>query len=87
MKKITVYSFIILMIWSVKTLAHEGGIVFITCTPIKISLGGLNSDRDIILDTDTGRLDITAFKTNEWQRGIAFENGVEIITFQILQPD
>ena len=87
MKKITVYSFIILMMWSVKILAHEGGIVFITCTPIKISLGGLQSDRDIILDTDTGRLDITAFKTNEWQRGIAFENGVERITFQILQPD
>jgi hypothetical protein len=54
-------------------LAHEGGIGFIKC-----------EEREILLDTDTGRLDITAFRTGEWTRGVKFENGVERIRFQVV---
>ena len=54
-------------------IGHEGGIVFITC-----------ADREMILDTDTARLDITAFRTGDWTRGVKFENGVSQIRFQVI---
>lgn len=66
----------ILLTMACAAASHEGGIVMITCV-----------DREIVLDTDTARLDITEFRTGAWTRGIRFENGVSRISFQVITPN
>ena len=73
LKKNIALTAMFLLITSTQAIGHEGGIVFITC-----------EDREMILDTDTARLDITAFRTGEWTRGVRFENGVSQIRFQVI---
>ncbi len=69
---VTMFSAIFLAMASA-TAAHEGGIVLITC-----------GEREMILDTDTARLDITEFRGGTWSRGVRFENGVSRISFQVI---
>lgn len=73
LKKITALMAMLLLLAGTHAVGHEGGIVFITC-----------EEREMILDTDTARLDITAFRTGEWTRGVKFENGVSKIRFQVI---
>ena len=87
MRKLFVYACLMSLVLSSRVSGHEGGIVFVTCVPSKVTIGKTVKKRELILDTDTARLDITSFTTGEWQRGILFQNGVENITFKVFGTD